>query len=235
MGKSVPPARKVRWPRAGKPKPFYRNYQRNVKKLAAPASTSQPAAGLAPALSRANTLRLEALKPSLWEKYKKELNGPLIPLIKNLPPANAQYQALSKKRNLNKKFYGNLPLLRNAAFAKAVNNAGNLTNKQKNALRRMIRSVRVNNMEKNKRLVRVGRNREKLNNALLKNNPNNAELLRRIKANVNSRQRRPNENTSNNNRNGPSSRIGGGNLGAPNNTFYNAQAQLNQHRRNYGN
>ena len=189
----------------------------------------------APGLSRANTLRLEALKPSFWEKYKKELNGPLIPLIKNLPPANAQYQALSKKRNLNKKYYGNLPLLRNAAFAKAVNNAGNLTNKQKNALRRMIRSVRVNNMEKNKRLVRVGRNREKLNNALLKNNPNNAELLRRIKANVNSRQRRPNENTSNNNRNGPSSRIGGGNLGAPNNTFYNAQAQLNQHRRNYGN
>lgn len=147
----------------------------------------------------------------------------MIPLIKNLPPANAQYQALSKKRNLNKKFYGNLPLLRNAAFAKAVNNAGNLTNKQKNALRRMIRSVRVNNMEKNKRLVRVGRNREKLNNALLKNNPNNAELLRRIKANVNSRQRRSNENTSNR----PSSRIGGGNLGAPNNIFYNAQAQLN--------
>jgi hypothetical protein len=176
----------------------------------------------------------EATKPIFWEKYNTTLKGPLKKLITNLTPANAQYQVLSKKRNINGKYYGNLPIFKNATFAKNINNAGNLTNKQKNALRRMIRSIRVNNMEKNKTLVRYGGSREKLLNRFLENNPTNAVLLNRIKKNV--ANRRPvQNNSSNRGRSAPRPKIGGGNLGAPPNIFYNAQSVLNQHRRNYGN
>ena len=127
-------------------------------KLAQPASTSQPPAGLAPALSRVNSLL--KVPTSFWETnagralnsknfkniLKKTTNkkkrfqfgfGP-----KTITPSNAQYQSLRLKKG-NKK-YGNIPVWNSSQLANNINKTKNLTNLQKNALRRMIRSVKLN-------------------------------------------------------------------------------------------
>jgi len=89
----------------------------------------------------------------------------------------------------------------------------NLTAIQKNALKRMIRSVRLNSMEPNKSKVRVGRNREELTNDLMKMQ-SNKNLLNGIKVRV-AKSRAPAQGISN------SSGAKGGSalVGAPTNIF----------------
>ena len=120
------------------------------------------------------------------------------------------------------KYYGNLNVWNSPQLLKNINTSKNLTNLQKNALRRMIRSVKLNKNHPNQ-TRNSSRNRMELTNELLKNSPNNAELVKRIKAALNSQQKRTNETTK------------GGE--APN-VYYNAQETLptyQNHLRNYGN
>jgi hypothetical protein len=98
-----------------------------------------------------------------------------------LTASNAQFQAL-KAKSPNGKYYGNLTMWKNLKPAQ-VDKFTNLTNIQKNALKRMIRSVRLNNMEPNKSKVRVARNREELSNNLMKM-ASNKNLLNVIKVRV---------------------------------------------------
>jgi hypothetical protein len=98
----------------------------------------------------------------------------------SITASNAQYQALKALSPNGKTYYGNLPIWRTLTPA-AVNGFTNLTPIQKDALKRMIRSVRLNNMEPNKNKVRSGRNREELTNNLMKMT-SNRNLLNVIKA-----------------------------------------------------
>jgi len=121
------------------------------------------------------------------------------------------------------KYYGNLNVWNNPQLSKYINNSKNLTNLQKNALRRMIRSVKLNKKYPGQ-TRNSSRNRMELTNELLKNSPNNAALAKRIKAASNSQQRRTNENTKGRE--------------APKNVYYNTQETLptyQNHLRNSGN
>jgi len=97
-----------------------------------------------------------------------------------LTASNAQFQALKSLSPNGKTYYGNMPIWKGLTLAQ-VNNFTNLTPIQKNALKRMIRSVKLNNSEPNKVKVRVGRNREELTNNLMKirNNKNLLEVIKK--------------------------------------------------------
>jgi hypothetical protein len=100
----------------------------------------------------------------------------------SITASNAQFQALKALSPNGKTYYGNMPIWK-ALTPAQVAQFTNLTNIQKNALKRMIRSVRLNNMESNKSKVRVGRNREELSNNLMKM-ASNRNLLNVIKVRV---------------------------------------------------
>ena len=100
----------------------------------------------------------------------------------SLTASNAQYQILKAKAP-NGKYYGNLPMWKSLTPAQ-VNKFTNLTPIQKDALKRMILSVRLNNMETNKSKVRVGRNREELTNNLMRVKLPNKNLLNVLKKRV---------------------------------------------------
>ena len=85
----------------------------------------------------------------------------------SLTASNAQFQALKALGPNGKTYYGNMPIWKTLK-ASDVDKFTNLTAIQKNALKRMIRSVRLNNMEPNKTKARTGRNREELSNDLMK-------------------------------------------------------------------
>jgi hypothetical protein len=113
----------------------------------------------------------------------------------SLTASNAQFQALKALSPNGKTYYGNLPIWK-ALTPAQVDKFTNLTAVQKNALKRMIRSVRLNNMEPNKSKVRAGRNREELTNNLMKMQ-SNKNLLNVIKVRV-SKRRAPTEWATNN-------------------------------------
>lgn len=99
----------------------------------------------------------------------------------SITPSNAQYQIL-KSKSPSGEYYGNMPIFK-MMTSLDVNKYTNLTPLQKNALKRMIRSVRLNNTEKNKSKVRYGNNREELTNNLMKI-PTNRDLLAVLKVRV---------------------------------------------------
>lgn len=82
-----------------------------------------------------------------------------------LTAGNAQFQILKSKAP-NGEYYGNKPIWK-MMTAINVNKYTNLTDIQKNALKRMIRSVSLNNAEPNKSKIRYGSNREELTNNLM--------------------------------------------------------------------
>jgi hypothetical protein len=100
----------------------------------------------------------------------------------SITASNAQFQALKALSPNGKTYYGNMPIWKSLTPAQ-VDKFTNLTNIQKNALKRMIRSVRLNNMESNKSKVRIGRNREELSNNLMKM-VSNKNLLNVLKVRV---------------------------------------------------
>ena len=100
----------------------------------------------------------------------------------SITASNAQFQALKALSPNGKTYYGNMPIWKSLTPGQ-VDKFTNLTNIQKNALKRMIRSVRLNNMEPNKSKVRVARNREELSNNLMKM-ASNKNLLNVIKVRV---------------------------------------------------
>ncbi len=108
----------------------------------------------------------------------------------SLTASNAQYQILKAKGPNGKTYYGNMPVWKTLKSSD-VDRFTNLTAIQKNALKRAIRSVRLNNQEKNKSLVRVGANREELTNDLMKI-ASNRNLLAVLKARV-AKRRAPTE------------------------------------------
>ena len=81
----------------------------------------------------------------------------------SLTASNAQFQIL-KSKSPNGTYYGNMNIWKKMNITKYTN----LTDIQKNALRRSIRSVRLNSLEPNKSKVRAGLNREELTNDLMK-------------------------------------------------------------------
>ena len=130
----------------------------------------------------------------------------------SLTASNAQFQALKALSPNGKTYYGNMNIWKGLTPAQ-VDRFTNLTAIQKNALKRMIRSVRLNSMEPNKSKVRVGRNREELTNDLMKMQ-SNKNLLNGIKVRV-AKSRAPAQGISN------SSGAKGGSalVGAPTNIF----------------
>lgn len=130
----------------------------------------------------------------------------------SLTASNAQFQALKALSPNGKTYYGNRNIWK-ALTPAQVDRFTNLTAIQKNALKRMIRSVRLNSMEPNKSKVRVGRNREELTNDLMKMR-SNKNLLNVIKVRV-AKSRAPAQGISN------SSGAKGGSalVGAPTNIF----------------
>ena len=101
----------------------------------------------------------------------------------SLTASNAQFQALKALSPNAKTYYGNLPLWKSLTPAQ-VDKFTNLTPIQKDALKRMILSVRLNNMEPNKSKVRVGRNREELTNNLMRIKLPKKNLLNVLKKRV---------------------------------------------------
>lgn len=131
----------------------------------------------------------------------------------SLTASNAQYQALKAKAP-NGKYYGNMPIWKTLK-ASDVDRFTNLTEIQKNALKRMIRSVRLNNMQPDKFKVRFGPNREELSNNLMKI-ASDKNLLKVIEARV-AKRRVPTQWSSNT---GGSKATGGSTgPGAPTNIF----------------
>ena len=94
-----------------------------------------------------------------------------------LTAGNAQYQVLKSKAP-NGEYYGNKPIWQTMT-AKQVDKFTNLTPIQKNALKRMIRSVQLNKSEPNKSKIRYGSNREELTNNLMAI-ANNAAVRRKL-------------------------------------------------------
>jgi Spy/CpxP family protein refolding chaperone len=101
----------------------------------------------------------------------------------SLTASNAQFQALKALSPNGKTYYGNMNIWKSLTPAQ-INRFTNLTPIQKDALKRMIRSVRLNNMEPNKSKVRAGRNREELTNNLMRINLPNKNLLNVLKKRV---------------------------------------------------
>ena len=100
-----------------------------------------------------------------------------------LTASNAQFQALKALSPNGKTYYGNMPVWRSLKN-KDVDAFTNLTPIQKDALKRMILSVRLNNMEPNKSKVRAGANREELTNNLMRVKLPNKNLLNVLKKRV---------------------------------------------------
>lgn len=109
--------------------------------------------------------------------YKRRFLGMSAPLT----PQEAQVWITRTRSSFGPRaYYGNMT---NKWKNMDPNKYENLTPLQKNALKRVIRSVRVNALEPNKRTVRWEGNRYELNNNLMAIK-NNQELLKAIKAQV---------------------------------------------------
>jgi len=132
----------------------------------------------------------------------------------SLTASNAQFQALKALSPNGKTYYGNMNIWK-ALTPAQVDKFENLTAIQKSALKRMIRSVRLNNKEPNKSKVRVGRNREELTNNLMKIE-SNKNLLNVIKVRV-AKGRAPAQGISNGA--GTKNKGGSAPVGAPTNIF----------------
>ena len=130
----------------------------------------------------------------------------------SLTASNSQFQALKALSPNGKTYYGNMNIWKGLTPAQ-VDRFTNLTAIQKNALKRMIRSVRLNSMEPNKSKVRAGRNREELTNDLMKMQ-SNKNLLNEIKVRV-AKSRAPAQGISNNS----GAKGGSAPVGAPTNIF----------------
>jgi hypothetical protein len=199
---------------------------------------------LAPALSRVNLLL--KVPTSFWETNAgRALNSKNFKNIlkrttnktkrfqfgfgpKSITPSNAQYQTLKLKKGNNK--YGNIPVWTSPQLTNNINKTKNLTNLQKNALRRMIRSVNLNKKYPGQTRNSSGNIMELTND--LMNIKNNAALKNALVKKIaeqaarNEEARRPSR---------VRNKIPTTPATSENNTYYNAQAQFNQHRRNYGN
>ena len=101
----------------------------------------------------------------------------------SLTASNAQFQILKALSPNGKTYYGNMPVLRTLK-SNEVNRFANLTPIQKNALKRIILSVRLNNMEPNKKQVRYGNNRMELTNNFMRIKLPNKNLLNVLKKRV---------------------------------------------------
>jgi hypothetical protein len=113
---------------------------------------------------------------NFWGTHGSSLKGPLKNILskinkKQISPSKAQYQAL-KTKNSTGRYYGNLQFwTENPGLPEQINKS-NLSEGQKNALRRMIRSVKLN--KKYPRLTRNFRkNRVELTNDLMRITNNN--------------------------------------------------------------
>jgi hypothetical protein len=104
----------------------------------------------------------------------------------SLTASNAQFQILKALSPNGKTYYGNMPILRTLK-SNEVNRFANLTPIQKNALKRIILSVRLNNMEPNKKQVRYGNNRMELTNNFMRIKLPNKNLLNVLKKRVTKR------------------------------------------------
>jgi hypothetical protein len=160
-----------------------------IKKQAAPASTSQPAAGNQ---TIRNKLFEKGQSFNFWGMHGPSLNGPLKNILsrtknktkrfqlgfgpKTITPSNAQYQAL-KTKNAKGRYYGNLAFWENPGLPDQIE-FSNLPELQKNALRRMIRSVKLNK-EYPRQTRNSSGNRMKLTNDLM-NIKNNKALVKKI-------------------------------------------------------
>ena len=160
-----------------------------IKKQAAPASTNQNTAGN-------QTIRNKLFKKgqsfNFWGMHGPSLNGPLKNILsrtknktkrfqlgfgpKTITPSNAQYQAL-KTKNAKGRYYGNLAFWKNPGLPAQIESS-NLPELQKNALRRMIRSVKLNK-EYPRQTRNSSGNRMKLTNELM-NIKNNEALVKKI-------------------------------------------------------
>ena len=138
----------------------------------------------------------------------------------SLTASNSQFQALKALSPNGKTYYGNMNIWKGLTPAQ-VDKFTNLTAIQKNALKRMIRSVRLNSMEPNKAKVRAGRNREELTNDLMKMQ-NNKNLLNVIKVRV-AKSRAPAQGISNNS----GAKGGSAAVGAPTNIFGSRSTSTN--------
>jgi len=125
---------------------------------------------------------------NFWGMHGPSLNGPLKNILtrtknktkrfqlgfgpKTITPSNAQYQAL-KTKNAKGRYYGNLKFWENPGLPAQIE-ISNLPELQKNALRRMIRSVKLNKKYPGK-TRNASNNRMELTNNLMKIE-NNAAL-----------------------------------------------------------
>jgi hypothetical protein len=144
---------------------------------------------------------------------------------KTITPSNAQYQAL-KTKNSKGRYYGNLPFWFNPGLPAQINSS-NLPELQKNALKRMIRSVKLNKNYPGATRNSRG-NRMELTNDLM-NITNNAALKNALVKKIAEAEARAEEasrpsNVRSNNRGVASSK----NSKPPQPTYQN-------HLRNYGN
>jgi hypothetical protein len=131
---------------------------------------------------------------SFYAKYPNFATGPFRNILNratnlkkrfqpSLTASNAQFQILKALSPNGKTYYGNLPVLRTLK-SNEVNRFANLTPIQKNALKRIILSVRLNNMEPNKKQVRYGNNRMEITNNFMQIKLPNKNLLNVLKKRV---------------------------------------------------
>ena len=99
----------------------------------------------------------------------------------SLTPSNAQYQIL-KTKDPKGEYYGNSNILK-LMTEYNVNKFMGLSNLQKDAIKRMIRSIRVNDMASIKSKVRYGSHREELTNNLMAIK-NDVNLLKELEKRV---------------------------------------------------
>ena len=207
---------------------FKRNFSNLVKALQDPAANAT-AANKKARQAAVNYYYSLANNSAFYAKYPNFATGPFRNILNratnvkkryqpftrspSLTASNAQFQAL-KSKGPNGQYYGNRNIWKTLTPAQ-VDKFTNLTAVQKNALKRMIRSVRLNNMEPNKSKVRAGRNREELTNNLMRM-ASNRNLLSVIKVRV-AKRRAPIEWATNNA--APSTPGGSAPVGAPTSIF----------------
>ena len=193
------------------------------------ANTTKAATNIIALLKAARPAPAPKNNSAFYAKYPNSATGPFRNILNratnvkkryqpftrspSLTASNAQFQAL-KSKGPNGQYYGNRNIWKTLTPAQ-VDKFTNLTAVQKNALKRMIRSVRLNNMEPNKSKVRAGRNREELTNDLMRM-ASNKNLLNVIKVRV-AKRRAPIEWATNNM--APSAKGGAAPVGAPTNIF----------------
>jgi len=145
---------------------------------------------------------------------------------KSIDPGQAQFNALRVKKG--NKYYGNLNVWSSPKLMENIRKSKNLTSLQQEALRRMIRSVKLN---KNG-APRNGRNRIKLTSKLM-NITNNANLKNAIKKQIEEEAARASYTSQ-------SSNVPNSNGAKPNTPVIsrsnnNARTAYQSHRNNYGN